>query len=151
MKFPLETTEVMKLLPHRFPFLLIDRVLEFQQGKHLIALKNVTVNEPFFQGHFPGLPIMPGVMQLEALAQTGAIYAKLCKLQVKDESLIVFSGIESVRFRRQVVPGDVLRLQMEFLKHKLGVWRMKGTATVDGETAVEGVFLASEVSMKVGA
>lgn len=143
--FPLGIPEITEIIPHRYPILLVDRVTEFDDGKWIVGIKNVTANEPFFVGHFPGRPIMPGVLMLEALAQLGALFAKMSTGGVPPERLVVFSGAESVRFRRPVVPGDTLTLRMELLKAKFGHWKMQGLAKVGEEVAVEGVLMATEV------
>jgi len=116
--------------------LLIDKILEVEPGKRAVGIKNVTINEPFFQGHFPGNPIMPGVLIVEALAQTACVAGLM--LEENKGKLGVFTGIESMKFRRQVVPGDTLRLEAEFLAFKLGMGKAKVVATVDGEVAAEG-------------
>lgn len=145
LELPLSSVEIQKLLPHRYPMLLVDRIIEFYDGERIVGLKAVTANEPFFQGHFPGQPIMPGVMMLEALAQLGVIYSKCCSDRADEDSLIVFAGVDDVRFRRQVVPGDLLTLQMKFIKKRGAIWKMEGTAKVGSEVAVEGI-LTSAVS-----
>lgn len=137
--------QIMAMLPHRYPFLLVDRVLEIEAGVRIKAYKNVTVNEPFFQGHFPGRPIMPGVLIMEALAQAGGLFVIKTLDLAKDDKLFLFTGIESAKFRRPVVPGDQLMLEAEVLRHKLNIWKMQGRASVDGETAAEGVFSAAIV------
>lgn len=128
--------EIKKVLPHRYPFLLVDRVLELEEEK-IKAIKNVTANEEFFNGHFPGQPIMPGVLQVEALAQAGAIMLMTQKVDDPGDSLMVFTGIKNAKFRRQVVPGDQLVLEVELTTMKRNFVVMKGTASVDGETACE--------------
>jgi 3-hydroxyacyl-[acyl-carrier-protein] dehydratase len=132
----LTNIEIQNILPHRYPFLLVDRVLELEPGKRAIAVKNVTINEPFFQGHFPGHPVMPGVLIVEALAQTAGIAA--ASLEGNKGKLGLFTGIDSIKFRRQVVPGDVLRLEADILTLKMGMAKVKVSATVDGQTAAEG-------------
>ena len=141
-QLPLLAKEIEELLPHRYPFLMVDKVTELVKGERIVGYKNVTINEPFFTGHFPGRPIMPGVMMVEALAQVGAIFAKLTTDTAKDK-LVVLSGVDEVRFRRQVVPGDILKLEMVNTTMKMRYWKMKGVATVDGKVAVEGEFLAA--------
>ena len=143
MELPLTTTDIRKLLPHRYPMLLVDRVTEFYEGDRVVGLKAVSVNEQFFQGHFPDMPIMPGVLQVEALAQLGVIYSKICSDRADEDSLVVFAGVDKVRFRRQVVPGDLLTLQMYFLKRRGVIWKMKGTVTVENEIATEGLFTSA--------
>lgn len=141
----MDLLEIQKLLPHRYPFLLVDRVVEFQKGQKLVAFKNVTINEPFFQGHFPGHPVMPGVLILEALAQTTAILAY--KSEDMDPAKVVtyLMGIDGARFRKPVVPGDRLQLEVEIIRHKGAIWKTKGTATVDGAKVAEAEFLATVV------
>lgn len=128
--------EIKKVIPHRYPFLLVDRVLEVEEER-IKAIKNVTANEEFFNGHFPGQPIMPGVLQVEALAQAGAIMLMTQKVENTDESLMVFTGIKNAKFRRQVVPGDQLVLEVELSSMRRNFVVMKGTAKVDGEVACE--------------
>ena len=142
-KFPLLTADIQKIIPHRYPMLLVDRVLEFKDGEYAIGQKNVSANEGFFSGHFPGRPIMPGVITLESLAQLGVIFARLCSDGVDGEGLYVFAGCENVKFRRPIVPGDVVRLEMRLIKRRGGIWKMQGTASVDGEVAVEGILIAA--------
>lgn len=132
----LTNIEIQNIIPHRYPFLLIDKVIEVEPGKRAVGIKNVTANEPFFQGHFPGNPIMPGVLIVEALAQTACVAGLM--LEENKGKLGVFTGIESMKFRRQVVPGDVLKLEAEFLAFKMGMGKAKVLATVDGEVAAEG-------------
>jgi 3-hydroxyacyl-[acyl-carrier-protein] dehydratase len=136
---------IMEMLPHRYPFLLVDRVVSFESGVGLTAYKNVTFNEGFFQGHFPGQPIMPGVLILEALAQAGGIFVvKTMNIDASDK-LFLFTGIDGAKFRRPVVPGDRLDLTASLLKRKMNIWKMQGRATVDGELVAEGVFTAAIV------
>ncbi|XWN36027.1 MAG: 3-hydroxyacyl-ACP dehydratase FabZ [Balneola sp.] len=128
--------DIKKILPHRYPFLLVDRVLETTEEK-ITALKNVTVNEEFFNGHFPGQPIMPGVLQVEALAQAGAILLMTQKVEDSEKSIMVFTGIKNAKFRRQVVPGDQLKLEVALGQMRRNFVTMTGVATVDGEVACE--------------
>jgi len=130
------------LLPHRYPFLLIDRVLE-RESDRVLTLKNVTINEPFFNGHFPGMPIMPGVLILEALAQSAAILA--LSIIGERRSLFMLTGIDKARMRRRVVPGDQLKIDVRLLKHHHPLWKMRGEARVDGELAAEAELSAMEV------
>ena len=130
------------LLPHRYPFLLVDRVLELDRERTL-TLKNVTINEPFFTGHFPNLPIMPGVLIVEALAQSAAILA--LGIIGERRSLFMLTGIDKVRLRRRVVPGDQLNMEVRLLKHHHPLWKMRGEARVDGELAAEAELSAMEV------
>ena len=133
---PLDINQIQAILPHRYPFLLIDRVLEIDRRKKIVALKNVTFNEPFFTGHFPGNPIMPGVLTVEAMAQAGATLL-LTELEDRDNKLVVFTGIERARFRRPVVPGDQLRIEVEVLAWRRIAGRMGGKVFVDGKLAAE--------------
>jgi len=135
----IEVNEIMKRIPHRYPFLLVDRVLELEPGKRGVGIKNVTVNEPFFQGHFPGIPIMPGVLIIEAMAQLGAVI--VLGMPENQGKLALFAGIDNVRFRRQVVPGDQLRLEVEITRLRGTIGKGKGRAFVDGELAVEGEIM----------
>jgi len=137
-----ELDRFLGLLPHRYPFLLIDRVLE-REGDRVLTLKNVTINEPFFNGHFPGMPIMPGVLILEALAQSAAILA--LSIIGERRSLFMLTGIDKARMRRRVVPGDQLKMDVRLLKHHHPLWRMRGEARVDGELAAEAELSAMEV------
>lgn len=132
----MDIQEVMRFLPHRYPFLLIDRVIEMENNQRLVALKNVTINEPFFQGHFPVKPVMPGVLIIEAMAQaTGLLAMASNPGDITENSLYYFVGIDKARFKRQVVPGDQLRFEVEFHKKKRDIWFFSGTATVDGQLA----------------
>jgi len=133
--------EIMRLLPHRYPFLLLDRVVEFEPGRRIVGLKNVTINEPFFTGHFPGHPIMPGVLIIEALAQVGGFLA--LKAMGSEEKIAYFAGIDNCKFRRPVMPGDQLRLECTITAHKGPVWKMHGQATVDGVLAAKADLTAS--------
>ncbi|RDX36468.1 3-hydroxyacyl-[acyl-carrier-protein] dehydratase FabZ [Kangiella sp. HD9-110m-PIT-SAG07] len=126
--------EVMKHLPHRYPFLLIDRVLDFTRGEKLTAIKNVTVNEPFFPGHFPHRPVFPGVLMLEALAQaTGILAFKTTEDLPSEDSLYYFVGIDSARFKKPVEPGDQLLMEVEVIKRKRDMWKFSAKASVDGK------------------
>lgn len=131
--------DIQKILPHRPPFLLIDRVVEMEEGKKVVAIKNVTINEDFFKGHFPQEPVMPGVLIIEALAQTGAV-ALLSKEENKGK-IAYFGGINKAKFRRKVVPGDTLRLEVEIIKYRGVAGVGKGTAYVGGEKAAEGELM----------
>ena len=139
----MDINQIMAYLPHRYPFLMVDRVLEIVAGERIRALKNVTINEPFFQGHFPGAPIMPGVLIVEGMAQTGGVLYFHSLSEEERGSLMYFMGIDNVKFRKPVVPGDQLIFTVEFLKQRKKVVKMKGTATVDGELATEAEFLAT--------
>ncbi|HET9046100.1 MAG TPA: 3-hydroxyacyl-ACP dehydratase FabZ [Casimicrobiaceae bacterium] len=139
-----DIAEILKHLPHRYPFLMVDRVLECTPGKSIRGLKNVTVNEPFFQGHFPGFPLMPGVLVIEALAQVSGLLAFASgDASTGGESLIYFAGIDNARFKRQVVPGDQLILEAEVIRVIRGVGKFSARATVDGELACEAELIAA--------
>lgn len=128
--------EILGLLPHRYPFLLIDRVVEFERTKRVVAIKNVTINEPFFQGHFPGAPIMPGVLIIEAMAQAGALLM-LNEMEDRENKLAVFTGIDDAKFRASVTPGDQLRLEIDVLSFRTRAGKMVGKAFVDGKLACQ--------------
>jgi beta-hydroxyacyl-ACP dehydratase FabZ len=140
----MDVNRIMELLPHRYPFLLVDRILEVQGTQKIIGLKNVTINEPFFQGHFPGHPIMPGVLIVEAMAQTGGL---LLMEQVKDREnkVVYFMSLDAVKFRKPVIPGDQLRMEVEMLQFRGKIARMKGVALVDGQVATEAEMMACVV------
>ncbi len=129
----LDIGRVMARLPHRYPFLLVDRVLECEPGERLLALKNVTINEPFFQGHFPGKPVMPGVLIIEALAQATCLLALETEENGKDE-VYLLAGVDKARFKRPVMPGDALHLEARLLKRRRGIWLFEAEAKVDGAT-----------------
>ncbi len=132
----LDIVQIMAILPHRYPFLLIDRVLEIERTKRIVAIKNVTVNEPHFQGHFPDYPIMPGVLMVEAIAQTGGALL-LTEIPDRDSKLMVFTGIEDARFRRPVTPGDQLRIEVTVLNWRSRAVKMQGVITVEGKLVCE--------------
>lgn len=131
--------EIMGILPHRYPFLLIDRITEFEPKNRLQAIKNVTINEPYFQGHFPGVPIMPGVLVIEAMAQAGAVLM-LSEMEDRESKLAVFTGIEKAKFRRQVTPGDQLRIEVRVLAFKMRLGRMEALAYVGEKLACEAIL-----------
>ena len=138
----LDSIGIQKILPHRYPFLLIDRVLEITRKQRIVAIKNVTINEPFFSGHFPGMPIMPGVLIIEAIAQAGGALL-LTEVEDRENKLMVFTGIERAKFRRPVSPGDQLRLEVEVKGWRvvpgMTAAKMQGTASVDGKTVAEAI------------
>jgi 3-hydroxyacyl-[acyl-carrier-protein] dehydratase len=135
-----DVIEIQKMLPHRYPFLFVDRVLELEPGKKIVAIKNVSVDEPFFQGHFPGRPIMPGVLIVEAMAQAGGVL--VYKSAETDDNMVYFMSVEKAKFRKPVVPGDQLRLEVEALQSRGKVWKFKGEAMVDGKLVCEAEFMA---------
>jgi len=142
---PIDIHEVMRLLPHRYPFLLVDRVTDFQQGKSLIAYKNVTINEPFFQGHFPQRPVMPGVLILEALAQaTGLLAFRTEERKAERDTLYYFVGVDKARFKRPVEPGDQLFLHVNLLRTKRGIWVFETEARVDGHVVATAEIMCTE-------
>jgi len=138
----MDITEIMSILPHRYPLLLIDRILEMERKTRIVALKNVTVNEPHFTGHFPDFPIMPGVLIIEALAQAGGALL-LTEIPDRETKLMVFTGIDNAKFRKPVVPGDQLRLEVTVLNWRTSAVRMRGVATVDGKVACEATIMCA--------
>jgi 3-hydroxyacyl-[acyl-carrier-protein] dehydratase len=140
----MDINQILRKLPHRYPFLLVDRVLEIEKGVRIKALKNVTVNEPFFQGHFPARPVMPGVLMLEALAQAAALLSfDALGSDPGDDTVVYFAGIDNARFKRPVGPGDQLILEASIDRHKSGIYRYKARASVDGATAVEAELMCT--------
>jgi 3-hydroxyacyl-[acyl-carrier-protein] dehydratase len=135
-KTTLDIAEIQRILPHRYPFLLIDRVIDITRKERIVALKNVTVNEPFFAGHFPGFPIMPGVLMVEAIAQAGGALL-LTEIEDREQNLMVFSGIERARFRRPVIPGDQLRIEVQVLAWRRNAVRMEGKIYVGDKRVCE--------------
>jgi 3-hydroxyacyl-[acyl-carrier-protein] dehydratase len=148
-KLPLESTDIQKILPHRYPFLLIDRVIELERRTRIVAIKNVTVNEEFFRGHFPGNPIMPGVLMVEAIAQAGATML-MTEIPNRAEMLTVFTGIERAKFRRLVTPGDQLRIEVNVVVWRTTAVRMAGKITVDGKPVCEATVTCRLVDVKRG-
>ena len=138
----IEANEIMKLLPHRYPFLLVDRVVDYQEGEWLKAIKNISVNEPCFTGHFPEQPILPGVLILEALAQSMGILA-FKTLELSGNELFYFAGIDKARFKRPVVPGDQMELYVEVIRERRGITAFTGVATVNGEVACEAKLMCA--------
>ena len=140
----LDINQIKEYLPHRYPFLLVDRVTEVEKGKRIVAIKNVTANEEFFNGHFPNKPVMPGVLMIEALAQTAAILSFVTKEVKPDEnSVVYFLGLDGARFKRPVGPGDQLRMEVEILRETRNIWKYKARATVDGQLAVEAELMCT--------
>ena len=142
VQLPMDIKKIMEVLPHRYPFLLVDRIVEFDKGKSIIGLKNVSMNEPFFQGHFPGEPVMPGVLILEGMAQTGSILACLSDTELIGK-LAYFAGVDKARFRRVVRPGDQLLYKLEMIKQKGKITKMAGKAYVDDQLVTEAELMAS--------
>lgn len=140
----LDILDIMAILPHRYPFLLIDRIIEVEPKHRIVALKNVTINEPHFQGHFPDYPIMPGVLMVEAIAQTGGVLL-LAEIPDRADKLMVFTGIENAKFRRPVVPGDQVRIEVTVLQWRSRAVRMMGIATVDGKIVCEATVMCQLV------
>src|SRR3990170_621978 len=139
----IEIREIMSMLPHAYPFLLVDRIVEMELGKRIVGIKNVTYNEPFFPGHFPDRPIMPGVLIVEAMAQTAGILAfKSMPAEGNQKRPVFFLGIDNVRFRKPVIPGDQLRLELEVTRQRQSIWGFKGKALVDGKLVAEADLLA---------
>ena len=136
---------ILEILPHRYPFIMVDRILEYEKGQKIVGLKNVTVNEPFFQGHFPGEPVMPGVMILEGMAQVGAILAYKSIPESIGNKLVYFAGIDNVRFRKVVRPGDQILFKLELIKMKAKLSKMNGKAYVDDQLVAEADLMASFV------
>jgi 3-hydroxyacyl-[acyl-carrier-protein] dehydratase/UDP-3-O-[3-hydroxymyristoyl] N-acetylglucosamine deacetylase/3-hydroxyacyl-[acyl-carrier-protein] dehydratase len=139
--------KILKFLPHRYPFLLVDRVLEMEKGKSLVAIKNVTYNEPYFQGHFPRVKVMPGVLVAEAIAQAGGVLL-YHSIPNPEKVLVFLSAIKNAKFRKPVVPGDQLRIEVEILKLKSKFCYVKGNASVDGESVAEGEVMASLLDLE---
>jgi 3-hydroxyacyl-[acyl-carrier-protein] dehydratase len=134
----LDINEIVKYLPHRYPFLLVDRVIELEEGKRVVAIKNVTMNEPFFTGHFPNHPVMPGVLIVEAMAQAAAVLSfKTMGIMPDENSLVLFAGIDNVRFKRPVTPGDQLVMEVDIVNSKRNIYKYHGVARVDGLVVAE--------------
>ena len=136
----IDINEIMQLMPHSYPFLLVDRILEFEPAKRIVGIKNVTFNEPYFTGHFPQRPIMPWVLIVEALAQTGVVLA--FKSFPEKKGLVFFTGIDDARFRKPVIPGDQIKLVLEVIKHRREIWVFEGKAYVDNEVVAEARIMA---------
>jgi 3-hydroxyacyl-[acyl-carrier-protein] dehydratase len=140
----IDVNEILRYLPHRYPFLLIDRVLELEPDRRVVAIKNVTINEPYFVGHFPHLPVMPGVLVVEAMAQAAGVlsFATMGR-RSDDNSVFYFAGIDEARFKRPVVPGDQLRLEVDILRKSRLLWKFKGSASVDGQIVAEAQLMCA--------
>jgi 3-hydroxyacyl-[acyl-carrier-protein] dehydratase len=143
----LDVKEILKYLPHRFPFLLVDRIEEVDGDHKIVGIKNVSFNENFFQGHFPNRPVMPGVLICEAMAQVGAIFAHTARGRTDDKKVFVLTGLDHVKFKRPVEPGDQLRLELTCLRRRGSFWKMQGVATVDGKLVAQAEISAMEVEM----
>jgi 3-hydroxyacyl-[acyl-carrier-protein] dehydratase len=143
----MDINQIMKILPHRFPFLMVDRVVEHDPGKRIVAIKNVTINEPFFPGHFPGHPIMPGVLIIEAMAQVGGILAYMASSDEIKKKVCYFGSIDGAKFRKPVVPGDQLRIEIDVKACKRGIWVFSGKAYVDGKLVTEAELKATFADM----
>lgn len=138
----IQISEIMEILPHGYPFLLVDRIVELEMGKRIVGIKNVTINEPFFQGHFPAQPIMPGVLIVEAMAQTAGVLALKSAPEELKKRAVYFMAIDKARFRRPVSPGDQMRMEMVVSKQRKSVWGFTGKAYVDGQLAAEAELMA---------
>ena len=146
MDLPLTYKEIIRILPHRYPFLLVDKIIEMELEKRVVGIKNVTANEPFFQGHFPGNPIMPGVLIIEAMAQVGGVLARLSipnVMEREEMGEIFFVSLDKVKFRKPVIPGDQLRFEAEALRTGSRIWKMAGKALVDGDLVAEANLVAT--------
>lgn len=143
MEFAMDIQAILKRLPHRYPFLLVDRILDWVPNQTITGLKNVTINEPFFQGHFPGSPIMPGVLIVEALGQTGGVLAMASMADAQEGTLMFFMGFDQVKFRKPVVPGDQLILDLKIVKKRAKILKIEGIARVDDQVVTEAQFMAT--------
>ena len=144
----LDINEILTILPHRYPFLLVDRILELEPGKRVVGIKNVTVNEPFFPGHFPSYPVMPGVLIIEALAQTGAVLGILSFEEHERDKITYFTGIDNARFRKPVIPGDQLRMELNTTMRRRGIWGFSAKAFVGDKLVTEADLMATFVDKK---
>ena len=137
----IDINEIKKYIPHRYPFLLVDKIIEMKKGKRVVGIKNVTTNEPFFQGHFPKFPVMPGVLIIEGMAQTACVFASI-ELAKSSESIAYFMGIDKAKFRKPVVPGDQLRFELDVIKRRGTIYRFQGNAFVEGKVVAEAEVMA---------
>jgi beta-hydroxyacyl-ACP dehydratase FabZ len=144
----LDVKQILKHIPHRFPFLLVDRIVEIREEGSIVGVKNVSINENFFQGHFPNHPVMPGVLICEAMAQVGAILAHNARGGIEDNKVFVLTGLDNVKFKRPVEPGDQLRMELSCVKRRGSFWRMQGIATVDGKVVAQAEISAMEIDME---
>jgi beta-hydroxyacyl-ACP dehydratase FabZ len=143
----MDVKEIFKSIPHRYPFLLVDRIVEIEGNEKVVGIKNVTINDNFFQGHFPNRPVMPGVLICEAMAQVGAIFAHNARGGMTDDRVFVLTGLDNVKFKRPVEPGDQLRMELTCLKRRGSFWKMQGIATVDGKLVAQAEISAMEVAL----
>jgi beta-hydroxyacyl-ACP dehydratase FabZ len=143
----LDVKEILNYIPHRYPFLLVDRIVEIHGEDKIVGIKNVTFNENFFQGHFPSRPVMPGVLICEAMAQVGAIFAHNARGGRNDDKVFMLTGLDNVKFKRPVEPGDQLRMELTIVKRRGTFWKMQGVATVDGKLVAQAEISAMEVSL----
>lgn len=143
----LDVKEILKSIPHRYPFLLVDRIVEINGNEKVVGIKNVTINDNFFQGHFPNHPVMPGVLICEAMAQVGAIFAHNARGGMADDKVFVLTGLDNVKFKRPVEPGDQLRMELTCLKRRGSFWKMQGIATVEGKLVAQAEISAMEVDL----
>jgi 3-hydroxyacyl-[acyl-carrier-protein] dehydratase len=148
METLLDITQIQAILPHRYPFLMVDRIVDYEPGKRVVGVKNVTLNEPFFAGHFPGAPVMPGVLIVEAMAQTAGVMM-LASLPDRETKLVFFTGIDGAKFRRPVVPGDQLRLELTVLKLRPRYIKLRGEAYVDGQLVAEAEISSALVDRSI--
>jgi beta-hydroxyacyl-ACP dehydratase FabZ len=143
----MDVKEIFKSIPHRYPFLLVDRIVEIEGNEKVVGIKNVTINDNFFQGHFPNRPVMPGVLICEAMAQVGAIFAHNARGGMTDDRVFVLTGLDNVKFKRPVEPGDQLRMELTCLKRRGSFWKMQGIATVDGKLVAQAEISAMVVAL----
>jgi len=143
----LDIKEILKCIPHRYPFLLVDRIIEIDGNEKVVGIKNVSMNENFFQGHFPNRPVMPGVLICEAMAQVGAFFAHNARGGMTDDKVFVLTGLDNVKFKRPVEPGDQLRMELTCLKRRGSFWKMQGIATVEGKLVAQAEISAMEVDL----